>query len=343
MSPLGLAQTRTIDGNQIKSLAYLFRGVASTLQPGNVTEESGNLTLQSGNITPVIETTMPQVILWLRRTLLFLWLGLLISAWPAEAAAPLRIGLTPTFLNERHSLIADWRTYLESRMGRPVEFLLRDGYQETMELLHQQQIQVAWLCDCPHVTANPDFRLLATPLFQGRPYYRSYLIVPAGDVLTRDILDLRDKVFAYTDPYSHVGYLNPRYQLKRRYVDPDHFFRRTFFTRSHRKAIEAVGVGVADASSVNSYIWETLRQQEPAFTGKTRIAARSPEYGFPPFVADRRLPEKDFRGLQQALLGMSNDPLGREVLKKMNLDGFALPQPEIYLDVQGIVQYMNNH
>jgi phosphonate transport system substrate-binding protein len=50
---------------------------------------------------------------------------------------------------------------------------LRDSYQETMELLHQQRIDVAWLCDCPHVTANPEFRLLVTPLFQGRPYYRA--------------------------------------------------------------------------------------------------------------------------------------------------------------------------
>jgi phosphonate transport system substrate-binding protein len=255
----------------------------------------------------------------------------------------LRIGLTPTFLNERHALMADWRAYLEGKLGRPVAFVLRDSYEETMELLHQQAIQVAWLCDCPHVTANPEFHLLATPLFQGRPYYRSYLIVPASDQSTRGMLDLKGKVFAYTDPYSNVGYLNPRYQLKKQGVDPDHFFRRTFFTRSHRKAIEAVGVGVADASSVNSYIWETLQQQSTALTGKTRIAVRSSEYGFPPFVADHTFPEKEFRAVQLALVGMSGDAAGREVLKKMNLDGFAIPQPEIYRDVQEIVQFMQSH
>jgi phosphonate transport system substrate-binding protein len=279
----------------------------------------------------------------MRRMLLILCGWVALANAPAWALETLRIGLTPTFLNERHALMADWRNYLETRMGRPVAFVLRDSYEETMELLHQQNIQVAWLCDCPHVTANPEFRLLATPLFQGRPYYRSYLIVPAVDQSTQSVLDLKDKVFAYTDPYSNVGYINPRFQLKKQGIDPDHFFRRTFFTRSHRNAIEAVGVGVADASSVNSYIWETMRQQWPQLTARTRIVARSSEYGFPPFVADQRMPEKDFRGLQRALLGMSEDVAGRAILKNMNLDGFVIPQPEIYRDVQDVMQYMRSH
>jgi len=277
------------------------------------------------------------------------WLALLtllclLLLGPLEAARaesqPLRIGLTPTFLNDRHALIADWRAYLERKLERPVAFVLKDSYEETMELLHQQQIQVAWLCDCPHVTANREFRLLVTPLFQGRPYYRSYLVVPAAAHATQGLLDLKGKVFAYSDPFSNAGYLSPRYELKKQGIDPDTFFRRIFFTRSHRKAIEAVAVGVADAAPVNSYIWETLDQQSPALTGRTRIAARSTEYGFPPFVAYHTLPSKDFLALRQALLDMAGDPSGRAVLKNLNLDGFALPQPEIYRPVLEMVRFM---
>ncbi len=276
---------------------------------------------------------------WLEQLALIL-LSLACLTGPVGAVEALRIGLTPTFLNERQALIADWRAYLEGKLGRPVVFTLRDSYQETMELLHQQRIHVAWLCDCPHVTANPEFKLVATPLFQGRPYYRSYLIVPDDDRKTHGILDLMGKVFAYTDPYSNVGFLSPRYEIKRQGADPDLFFRRTFFTRSHRKAIEAVALGVADGSSVNSYIWETMNQQAPALTGKTRVAARSPEYGFPPFVADHTFPIKELQALQQALIDMSIDTRGRGVLKKMNLDGFVMPQPEIYGPVKEIVKFM---
>jgi phosphonate transport system substrate-binding protein len=271
-------------------------------------------------------------------------LGLLLAlSFPAMAAESLRIGLTPTFLNERHALIAEWRVYLEHKLGQPVVFVLRDGYQETMELLSQRQIDVAWLCDCPHVTANSAFRLLATPVFQGRPFYRAYLIVPEENQTTRNLFDLKNKVFAFTDPYSNAGYLLPRYQLKKSALDPDRFFRRTFFTRSQRKSIEAVAVGVADAASVNSYIWETMHQQAPVLTGRTRIVARSEEFGFPPFVAEHSLPEKKFRGLQQALAQMSDDEDGRAVLKKMYLTGFIPPQPEIYRNVQEVVRFMQGN
>lgn len=269
--------------------------------------------------------------------LLGLWSSFCPSVWAVE---PMRIGLTPTFLTERHALLAEWRAYLESKMGRPVAFVINESHEATLEMLHQKHIQAAWMCDCAHITGHQEFRYVAMPLFQGRPYYRAYLIVPETDRGTRSILDLKDKVFAYTDPYSHVGYLNPRYELKKQGADPDLFFRRTFLTRSHRKAIEAVAVGVADAASVNSYIWETVHKVAPALTSRTRIVARSQEYGFPPFVADDSMPVAEFDRLREALIGMAGDAHGRELLVKMNLDGFAPPQPEIYRPVREMVRYM---
>jgi len=277
----------------------------------------------------------------LRLLLLLGCLALCLLSRSSAAVEPIRIGLTPTFLNERHALIADWRAYLERKLKQPVKFVLRDSYQETLELLRQRSIDVAWLCDCPHVTGNPEFRLMATPVFQGRPFYRAYMIVPEADTTTRSIVDLKNKVFAYTDPYSNVGYLFPRYELTKAGENPDGYFRRTFFTRAQRKSVEAVAVGVADAASVNSYIWETMNQQAPVLTGRTRVVTRSPEYGIPPFVAVRAFPAGLFQRLQQALFDMSADAAGREVLRKMNLDGFIKPDPDLYREVAEIVRFMN--
>jgi len=313
------------------------------LRTGNLWRSGPESTLHSGNADHKVGTEMSRFRLKQAQCLWFLICVCCLLVLPASAVEPVRIGLTPTFLNERHALIADWQTYLERKLERPVLFVLRDSYQETMELLRQRRIDVAWLCDCPHVTFNPEFRLLVTPLFQGKPYYRAYLVVPETDQSTHSLFDLKGKVFAYTDPYSNAGFMFPRYELKKNGDDVEQFFRRTFFTRSQRKAIEAVAVGVADAASVNSYIWETIDRQAPALTGRTRVAARSQAYGFPPFVTDHALPLKDFRRLQQALIEMSGDVQGKEVLEKMNLDGFVLPQPEIYRDVQEIVRYMKSY
>lgn len=269
----------------------------------------------------------------------FIALGALLLAPVCHAAAqPLRIGLTPTLLHERHTLLARWQAYLEPRLGRPVSFVLRDSYGDTMDLIKQQRLDVAWLSDYPYVLMKPWVRLLATPLKDGRPYYRSYLIVPARDTRSRSLADLEGKVFAYADPYSHTGYLFPRHELVRLGKPPKTFFRRTFFTWSHRKAIEAVARRLADGAAVESYVWDALAREEPALTGATRILSRSREFGFPPLVAMNGLPQPDFKKLRRVLLEMGRDTEGQAILAQLHLDGFAATDPNLYAEVEAMAR-----
>ncbi|MFN3398550.1 MAG: PhnD/SsuA/transferrin family substrate-binding protein, partial [Sulfurimicrobium sp.] len=169
-----------------------------------------------------------------RRTFLALPLLLLAGA-SLGAEKPLRVGMTPAFLHDQLGLLAAWRDYLQQALKRPVEFVQRDRYRETMDLLQQDKLDFAWVCDYPYVSMGDQVRLLAVPVNQGKPIYRSYLIVPAKDTHTRSIEDLKGAVFAYADPLSNTGYLAPRFEIKQAGYDPATFFRRTFFTWSHRK------------------------------------------------------------------------------------------------------------
>ena len=120
-------------------------------------------------------------------------------------------------------------------LGRKVELVLRDSYRKVIDLISQDQIDFAWVSAYPFVylQQHAHLRLLATPLFHGRPFFRAYLIVPATDTQTSDLLSLKGKFFAYADPYSHTGYLVPRYQLQQAGEAPGSFFARTFFTGGH--------------------------------------------------------------------------------------------------------------
>ena len=242
----------------------------------------------------------------------------------------IRFAMTPAFLNDQHGLLADWRAYLEARLRRRVAFVQRDRYRETMDLLQQEKIEFAWICDYPYVALKKDVRLLAVALNEGRPTYRSYLIVPARDLRTRSILDLKGAVFAYADPLSNTGYLAPRFELKRGGVDPARFFRRTFFTWSHRKAIDSVAAGLAQGAAVDSYVWDALSKVRPDVTARTRIVWKSEEYGFPPLVAHRNIPEADFASMQRVLMEMKNDAEGRILLDRLKLDGFIPGSPQLY-------------
>ncbi|MBI4984768.1 MAG: PhnD/SsuA/transferrin family substrate-binding protein [Rhodocyclales bacterium] len=257
----------------------------------------------------------------------------------ATPSRPIRVGMTPAFLHDQHTLLADWRLYLQEKLGTPVEFVQRDSYRETMDLLHLGKLDFAWVCDYPYVYLGSLVKLLAVPLNQGRPYYRSYLIVGADDFLRRSSMsDLKGAVFAFADPYSNTGYLAPRFRIRQLGGDPATFFRRTFFTWSHRKVIEAVAKGFAEAGAVDSFVWDTLNKLKPELTQGTRVIERSPEYGFPPFIAHRSVAAEDFARMQKVLLDMPKDPTGKHLLDRLNLDGFVVGDRRMYDSVADMMR-----
>jgi len=255
-----------------------------------------------------------------------------------EPTTPLRIGLTPTFPNDQYRALEEWRRYLEQRLQRKVEFIRRDSYIEAMDLLRLQKVDFAWICDYPFVFFKDQVRLLAVPLYHGRPYYQSYLIVPAQDSQTTSIAQLKNRVFAYADPYSNTGYLTPRFELQQLGESPAHFFSKTFFTWGHRKTVEAVAAGLAQGGAVSSHVWDTLAKVKPELTAATRIVSKSPEYGFPPFVARATISDAEFNAMQRALLAMSQDEFGRRLLGGLNLDGFVAGDPHFYDRVDQMIR-----
>ncbi|NMF96321.1 PhnD/SsuA/transferrin family substrate-binding protein [Aromatoleum toluolicum] len=278
-----------------------------------------------------------------RRQALFGLCGLAIAGCGARAFAEtggdaVRIGMTPVFLDDQVGFLGAWRDYLAQALGRPVEFIQRGSYREIVELMRQEKLHFAWLCGYPYVREQRWMRLLAVPVHQGQPLYRSYLIVPERDTATTKITELRDRVFAFSDPDSNSGYLYPHYQLNRANTSPANFFRRTFFTYAHKKVVEAVALEVAHGGAVDGYVWDTLARTHPELTGRTRVADRSPTFGFPPFVAGPVAPPALFRRMQEILLAMHDDGVGAGFLRQLNLDRFALGTPALYADIERMLR-----
>lgn len=268
----------------------------------------------------------------------FLQAALAVAAIPllpvrAETSV-LRIGLTPVFLDDQFSFLTRWRAWLERRLKRQVVFVQRGNYREVLDLVRGGKIDFAWICGYPYVRYQHELRLVAVPLWRGRPYYQSYLIVPADDRKTSSLIDLRAKVFSYSDPDSNSGYLYPQYRLTTLGENPTTFFSRNFFTWGHRKVVEAVGVGLADGGAVDGYVWETLAETHPALTRSTRIIERSPEFGHPPFVARPGISVVEQQRFRAVLLEMASDEDGAELLHLLRLDGFVAGQPSLFDEIR---------
>lgn len=245
------------------------------------------------------------------------------AARTTRAGRPIYFGLTPVFLDSDIKLLAALTEYLTDRLQQPVSLVKRRTYQEITAMLLSEQLDAAWICGFPLVQHPDELVPIAVPVWQGRPLYRSYIIAAADDPVS-SFADMRGYVHAFSDPDSNSGFLVTRHLLTTMQERPDTFFSRHFFTYGHRNVVRAVASGLAQCGSVDGYVWEVVRDMEPALTSKTRVVRKSELLGFPPVAANVRLREAPtVRKIADALNTMSESDAGRALLDTLRLDGFT--------------------
>ncbi len=251
----------------------------------------------------------------------------------ADPAPTLRFWITAVFLYDRLRMLSRWRSYLEEATGARVEFVQRGIYSPIIDGLRAGQIDFAWICGYPYVLHAAEFRLLAVPVWRGRPLYQSYLIAGAGSRV-RDLADLQGRSFAFSDPLSNSGYLYIRYLLAQQKWRVEDYFRRGFFAHSHPNVVEAVATGLAEGGAVDGYVWEVLAEVNPELTARTRVLQRSPDFGFPPIVAAAHVDAGARSRMQRALLGMHAARDGRAVLDELRLDRLDAGSPQLFASIR---------
>ena len=250
-------------------------------------------------------------------------------AFSSEAEV-VRFGLTPVLLTSDLGLLDLLKSYLEKATGRPVELVTRRTYQEISALLISSQLDGAWICSPPFLTYQAELELLAVPIWNGKPLYRSYLIADA-DRKASSIDDLRGDIHAFSDPNSNSGFVATAAELAAKGLRPEQFFRQVFFTYGHENVVRAVASGLAQSGSVDGYVYEVLKEVEPELTGATRVVRPSPWYGFPPIAGPLAAVGTEKRDrLRGALLAAHEDETGRALLKALRLDAFAAEPPSLF-------------
>ena len=249
---------------------------------------------------------------------------------PSWGADRLRIGLTPVILADQVAFLSRWGRYLGSRVGVDVEFVARESYQSILDLLFSRQIDAAWICGYPFVRFESGLSLLAVPLYHGQPFYQAYLIrskTPVPEIEGWN--DLKGRVLAYSDPLSNSGWLVAQAQLNKAGVSARDL-KRGFFTHGHRNVAEAVAARLAQAGSIDGYVWETMRDQGMPAIAKTEVIWKSEPFGFPPLVVRKGHEHPQMELLRQALLHMGDDEVGRDLLASLNLTGFTPGQASLF-------------
>jgi len=229
--------------------------------------------------------------------------------------------------------------YLSDKIGTKVILKQRRTYAEINSLLEMGKAQFSFTCTGAFLNGRAEFglELLAIPVINGRTTYNSYIIVNK-DSNIRSFKELKGKVFAFTDPLSLSGRLYPLSLLKKMKTTPEGYFKKFFYTSSHEKSIESVAYNLADAAAVDSLIFDDMKRAgNPAIT-RVRIIKISPPFGIPPIVVSP-LTDKATRQLMlDILIKMSDDPAGKKILERLQIERFILPDPTIYSGAEKLRQ-----
>lgn len=251
---------------------------------------------------------------------------------PATDVVPLRVAVgavtSPQGTVDSYAPLLD---YLERKLNRPVELVQRRTYAEVNDLVKTGFVDVAFVCTSAYLAGQRDFnmQLLAAPEVDGETVYYSVLIVPATSE-AHSMVDLRGKVFAFTDPMSNTGHNFPKYLVKQLRETSESFFSRTFFTYSHDDAIRAVASGLADGAAVDSLVYDYAIEREPELAQRTKIIFRSEPFGIPPVVSGPQARPQIVAEVRDLLIGMATDADGQQVLGGLNIDRFVTVEDRIY-------------
>ncbi len=221
--------------------------------------------------------------------------------------------------------------YISERLGRPVEFIDVKSYAEVNALLRSGEIDMAFVCSGPYVDGKKAFglELLLAPQAYGETVYYSYIIVPARSP-AENLVDLKNKTFAFADPLSNSGKLVPTYMLAGMNETPDSFFSEYIYTYAHDKTIKIVAQGFVDGGAVDSLIWDYENAVNPQYTSQTKIIAKSEPCGIPPVVVRPGLDPDLKKELKQILLSVHQDKKGKKILAGMMIDKFVTVDDNIY-------------
>lgn len=254
------------------------------------------------------------------------------SPTTTTAQQPLRIGMgamiTP---KDGYIYYQRLQKYIEKKLGRPVQLVDRENYDEMNALLESGSVDAAFVCAGPYVEGKKKFgmELLAMPLVKGKPIYYSYIIVHKDSPI-KDLQGLRGKAFAFTDPKSNTGKLVPTYMLAKINETPEHFFARTDFTYGHDKSIRAVAQKLVDGAAVDSLIWEYAARKTPELTAQTKVIVTSEPYGIPPLVVRPGIAPDMKKRLMNVIVSAADDPEGKEILDGMMIDRFVAGDDKNY-------------
>lgn len=209
-----------------------------------------------------------------------------------ETTSPFRVGLIPNIApEEQRAKYEPFGTYLEQKLGRPVELFVATNYAGVVQAFVSGKLEMAYFGGLTYVQAEQQTAIepIVTEVDAetGTEKYFS-LIVTAKDGPVRTLADLKGKTFAFGDPSSTSGSLYPRIMLVEAGFKNDSAkldslppLEQVIFSGGHDATAESVVSGKVDAGGLEGRVLSRLIKEGKVPADALRVVKKTLVQGYP--------------------------------------------------------------
>lgn len=204
------------------------------------------------------------------------------------------------------------------------------------QLWARDDLGAAMMCGLPFSRHEPRPTLVAAPLpspprYGGRPVYCTDIVVAAASP-HRAVEDTFGGIVGYTLADSMSGAVALRdYLLPLREKKGTRLYRAAVGNLINaRGVIDALAAGRIDVGPLDSYSHDLLKRYDPALAAQVRTIASTAMRPIPPLVATAPIAPDALARLRDALLGTPHASELADAMSRLQLAGFAVPDPSDY-------------
>jgi len=160
------------------------------------------------------------------------------------------------------------------------------------------------------------------------------LIFVRKDSGIKSIKDMKGKRFVFVDKATTAGFLLPLTYFKSHGVkDYKANFKETYFSGTHEDAIHDVLNKKADIGAAKNTVFERLARADHRIRQDLEILEKSPDVPENGLAVRKSLDPSVKKAIQETLLGMHNDPMGKPALKILGARKFIRTTDKDYAPV----------
>ncbi len=237
--------------------------------------------------------------------------------------------------------------YLHNETGYYFKVAVPTSYAAVIEAMGTDEADIAFLATFAYIMAHQKYnaQVELTTIRNDLSRYKGQFIARADSKIDT-LIDIQDKVIAYTDAASTSGYIYPSAILKKMNIVP----KKEIMAGGHPQAVLAVYEGTAD---VGCTFWSPEENGVPQ-DARNSIVETHPDVfekvkivGFTDWIPNDtvtfrdKFPEEMKNKIVTTLLKYAKDPEGKKELKALyQIDGFIVSQDSDYDVVRSTLQTM---